>query len=299
MFKKILFATSATKACDHAARVAFNISNLYNSHMNILHIIGVPSRGYSQEVTDVKTKEKVEVDDEYIAWVKEEIKTYYAEQLPKAKSYEIKTSIGYPHREILREIRKNKPDLLVMGGSTESEGSPTYKFESIGSTLQKVAKASDCPVLLVNREAASFWGSITNVVFATDFSKSSDAAFDFACKLARNIDCELHIFHAQNISLSPGSEIFSQDAIEQRMREKLRFYRKKYISKMEGIDNYSIEVWEGTPYIEIVKYAREKYADLIIMAHNSKSPGAETEEFGSNIKQVILRAGCPVLCINK
>ena len=83
-----------------------------------------------------------------------------AEQLSKAKSYEIKTSIGYPHREILREVRKNKPDLLVMGGSTESEGSPTYKFESIGSTLQKVAKASDCPVLLVNREAASFWGLI-------------------------------------------------------------------------------------------------------------------------------------------
>ncbi len=299
MFKKILFATSATKACDHAARVAFNISELYSSHMNIFHIIGVPSRGYSQIVTDVKTKEKVEVDDEYIAWVKEEIKTYYAVQLPKTKSYKIKTAIGYPHREILREIRKNKPDLLVMGGSTENEGSPVYKFESIGSTLQKVVKASVCPVLLVNRAAASFWGSITNVVFATDFSKSSDAAFDFACQLARNINCELHIFHAQNISLLPGSEIFTQDAIEQRMREKLRFFRKKYVANMEGIDDYSIEVWEGTPYIEIVKYAREKYADLIIMAYNSKRSGTENEELGSNIKQVILRAGCPVLCINK
>ena len=299
MFKKILFATSATKACDHAARVAFNISRLYNSHMNILHIIGVPGRGFSQEVTDVKTKEKVEVDDEYIAWVKEEIKTYYAEYLPKTESYEIKTHIGYPHREILREIRKNRPDLLVMGGSTDSEGNSVYKFESIGSTLQKVSKTSDCPVLLVNRAAASFWGSITKVVFATDFSKSSDAAFDFACKLARNIGCELHIFHAQNIKLSPESEIFSQDAIEQRMREKLRFFRKKYISKMEGIENYSIEIWEGTPYIEIVKYAREKYADLIVMAHNSKNPGTEAEKLGSNIKQVILRAGSPVLCINK
>ena len=299
MFKKILFATSATKASDHAARVAFNISNLYNSHMNILHIIGVPSRGFSQKVTDVKTREKVEVDDEYIAWVKEEIKTYYAELLPKTKSYDIKTPIGYPHREILREIRKNKPDLLVMGGSTENEGAPVYKFTSGGSTLQKVIKASNCPVLLINRPAASFWGSVTNIVFATDFSKSSDIAFDFACKLSRNINCELHIFHAQNISLTPDSEIFNQDAIEQRMREKLRFFRKKYISKMEGIDNYSIEVWEGVPYIEIVKYAREKFADLIIMAQDSKNPGSTNEELGSNIKQVILRAGCPVLCMNK
>jgi nucleotide-binding universal stress UspA family protein len=68
---------------------------------------------------------------------------------------------------------------------------------------------------------------------------------------------------------------------------------------MEGIENYSIEVWEGNPYIEIVKYAREKYADLIIMAQDSKNPGSETDELGSTTKQVILRAGCPVLCVNK
>ena len=68
---------------------------------------------------------------------------------------------------------------------------------------------------------------------------------------------------------------------------------------MEGIDHYAIEVWEGTPYIEIVKYAREKFADLLIMAHDSKSPGLSAEEFGSNTKQVILRGGCPVLCINQ
>nr|NJM01776.1 universal stress protein [Desulfobacula sp.] len=68
---------------------------------------------------------------------------------------------------------------------------------------------------------------------------------------------------------------------------------------MEGIENYSIEVWEGSPYIEIVKYAREKYADLIIMAQDSKNPGTETDELGSTVKQVILRAGCPVLCVNK
>ncbi len=93
--------------------------------------------------------------------------------------------------------------------------------------------------------------------------------------------------------------MFTQDEIEERIREKLRFSRKKYLSKMEGIENYSIDVWEGTPYVEIVKYAREKYADLIIMAQDSQNPGSQTDELGRNIKQVILRAGCPVLCINK
>jgi len=153
--------------------------------------------------------------------------------------------------------------------------------------------------LIVNRAAASFWGAVSNVIFATDFSKTSDKAFEFACNLAKNTGCELHIFHAQNTSLTPNSQVFDQNAIEERIREKLRFSRKKYASKMEGIENYSIEVWEGNPYIEIVKYAREKYADLIIMAQDSKNPGSETDELGSTTKQVILRAGCPVLCINK
>ena len=179
MFKKILFATSATKDCAHAARVSFNISNLYNAHMDILHVIEAPGCADSLDVRDAGTKENIAVDDESVR-VKAEIETCYAEELSKIKSYEIKTPSGQSHLEILREIRENKPDLVVMGGSAEGEGSSANKIESIGSTLQKVAAASDYPVLIVSRKAASFWGSITNVVFATDFSKASDAAFAFA-----------------------------------------------------------------------------------------------------------------------
>ncbi len=287
MFKKILFATSTTKACDPAARVAFNITNLYKGHINIFHVIEGAGPG---EAGGGETA---------LPGVKEKIKAYYADQLPKANYVEIKIALGDPHHEILGEIQSSKPDLLVMGVSAGGEASLENEVETAGSTFQKVVKSSLCPVLIVNRAAASFWGSISNVVFATDFSKSSDKAFEFVCKMAKNTGCELHIFHAQNMSLTPESEIFKQDTIEERRREKLRFFKKKYVSKMEGVEKYSIEVWEGNSYIEIVKYTREKYADLIIMGQDSQNPGSETDELGSTIKQVILRAGCPVLCINK
>ncbi|MBU3954003.1 MAG: universal stress protein, partial [Proteobacteria bacterium] len=151
MFKKILFATSTTKACDPAARVAFNISDLYKAHMTIFHVIEGAIPGDSR--TEVDEKKKIE--------------TYYADQLPKAESHEIKIALGQPHSEILGEIGLNKPDLLVMGVSTGGEASLENRVESAGSTFQKVVKASLCPVLIVNRAAASFWGSISNVVFAT------------------------------------------------------------------------------------------------------------------------------------
>jgi nucleotide-binding universal stress UspA family protein len=299
MFKKILFATSATPACDHAARVAFDMAKRYNAHICLFHVLGVPTRGYSQVVLDIKTGEKVELDDEYVAWVKEEIETYYAKQLATAQSFEIKVAVGFPHREILREARQAEPDLIIMGGSTEEDGKAVYQKGVVGSTLQRVAKVAHSPILVVNRPAASFWGGMSKVVFGTDFSKASEAAFRFACKLVKALNCELHIFHALDISNMHMGRLLTQDEIESKIREALRIIRGKYVARLEGIEDYAFDVWEGVPYVEIVKYARENHADLIVMAHHTRKTDAEDTRLGSNIEQVILRAGCPVISINR
>jgi nucleotide-binding universal stress UspA family protein len=300
MFKKILFATSATEASDHAARVAFNMAQNYRAHITIFHVLGVPTRGFSQVIQDVKTHEKVVADDEYVAWVEEEVKIHYAKQLKSAQDFDIKIVVGFPHREILREARQSQPDLIVLGGSTGDEEDSVYKKCMVGSTLQRVAKAAPCPILAVTRPAASFWGGMSNIVFGTDFSKASDAAFGFACKLAKALDCEMHIFHALDISTMHMGRLLTQDEIESRIRESLRRIRGRYITEIkDDIKDYSFDVWEGVPYVEIVKYAREKHADLIVMAHHTSKASTEDARLGSNIEQVIVRAGCPVISVNK
>jgi len=299
MFKKILFATSATEACDHAARVAFNMAQSYDARIFIFHVLGVPTRGFSQVVLDVKTKEKVVLDDEYIAWVEEEIKVHYSKQIETTPNVEIKVAIGLPHREILRAARELAPDLIVMGGSTGDDEDSVYKKSMVGSTLQRVAKVAPCPLLVVNRPAASFWGGMSNVVFGTDFSKASDAAFRFALQLVKALDCELHIFHALDIGSMHLGRSMTQDEIESNIRESLRRIRGRYLPEMKDIPEYDFEVWEGIPYVEIVKYAREKHGDLIIMAHHTQKASRDDTRLGSNIEQVIVRAGCPVISINR
>jgi len=299
MFKKILFATSATAASDHAARVAFNIARSYQSHLNIFHVLGVPSRGYSQVVVDVKTKEHVDVDEDYTAWVTEDIKTYYGKYLDGSLNYSIDVAVGLPAREILRQAKTIKPDLIILGGSTGDEDETVYKKSSVGSTLQKIAKSANCPVLFVNRPAASFWGGLSNIVFGTDFSKTSDKAFDFAMKVAKALDCELSVFHALDITALHAGKMLSQDEIEQQIRESLRKIRARYEPRLKELKGYSMDVWEGIPFIEIVKYARDKQADLLIMAHHSRKISSEDIRLGGNVEQVIVRAGCPVISINK
>ena len=299
MFNKILFATSATSACDPAARVAFALAQKHNSQLLIFHVLGVPTRGYSQEVVDVRTGEKVEANDEYIAWVREEIKVHYTKQLETVPGTAIEVTVGIPHREILRKARSESPDLLVMGGTTGDREQSVYKKVMVGSTLHRVAKAAFCPVLAVARPAASFWGGFSSIVFGTDFSKAADAAFDYAFRTAKQIDGDLHLFHALDIGIPQLGGLVDQDAIEKQIREARQRIRGRYAAKMEGFKNYSIEVWEGIPYIEIVKFAREKQADLIILAHHGQPESPEDDRLSSIMEQVIVRASCPVISVNR
>ncbi|MCU0599439.1 MAG: universal stress protein [Desulfobacterales bacterium] len=299
MFNKILFATSAAPACDHAARVAFDMAGRYNAQIVIFHVLGVPTRGYSQIVKDVATGDEVVLDDNYLELVVDEIKNYYEIQLKNIKTHKIEVAIGFPHREILRLARQIAPDIIIMGGSTGSADSSVYKKGFIGSTFQKVAKAVHCPLLVVNRPAASFWGGISNIVFGTDFTPAADGAFDFAFKIAKELACEFHIFHALDVTGSGVNQFAAQEMIEDRIRKARHQIRSRYLSRMGGFNNYSAEVWEGIPFIEIVKYARENHADMIVMAHHTPKPDSPDSELGSVVEQVILRANCPVVSINR
>jgi len=300
MFKNILFSTTASPACDSAARVAFDMAKRYDSELTVFHVLGIPSRGFSQSVLDVRTGEQISYDEDYLDWVKDEIKNTYEKQLETHSKCTIESIVGVPHTEILRIARKKNIDLIVMGSSTREENEQSYAYRNMaGSTLQAVTKSARCPVLIIGRPAASFWGGFSNIVFGTDFSKASDSAFTFALKTAKTLGCTLHLFHAFDISAVHAGKIMEQDEIEDKIRDAREKMRQKYVPKMKGFDDYEIEIWEGIPYVEIVKYARENYADLVVMAHHTKAPSPEKTMLGSTVEQVVLRATCPVASVNR
>ena len=68
---------------------------------------------------------------------------------------------------------------------------------------------------------------------------------------------------------------------------------------MGKFDNYDIAVWEGIPYVELLKFARETSGDLIVMAHHTKDIDPEKAFFSHTIEQVVLRSACPVVSVNQ
>jgi nucleotide-binding universal stress UspA family protein len=186
-----------------------------------------------------------------------------------------------------------------MGAHTRQEDVGATRYRAIaGSTMQKVAKAARCPVVIISRPCTTCWKLFSNIVIGIDFSKPSQYAFLWAYKLAKEVGAKLHIFHACDISSGNFGEIQGQNEIERRIAESRKKIEKTYVPKMKGYDNFGIEVWEGIPYVEILKFAREKQGDLIVMAHHTRDIDPEQALLGSTVEQVVLRAACPVASVN-
>ena len=300
MFDKILFATTASPICKDAADVAFDLAKKYNSQLTILHVFGLPTHGFSQLAVDLKTGQKLEHDDEWTQRVKEEMQSTFADKLAEAEDCELEAVVGAPHREILRAARKRDVDLIVMGSHTRQEDTSAARFRTVvGNTMQKVAKAARCPVLIVSRPCQTCWWYFSNIVFGTDFSKAAQSAFKFALNTARQIGCKLYLFHACDIGAADPGQVRTQADIEEKVKEARQKMEELYLPEMEGFDNYEIEVWEGTPYVEILKYARDKQADLVVMAHHAREIDPEEAVLGSTVEQVVLRSACPVASVNR
>ena len=291
MFKKILFATDASSICDKAAKIAFELSEKYDSELIMLHVDTNFSQGKCPFVQDMPAKENKLSQPEYIALVKQGMKKGYAPLVVKFGDPAYRVAQGEPSDQILEFAFKTKVDCIIMGVHAQQQ-------KAAGKTLQKVALKAHCPVLSIARPCETCFWYFNQIVFGTDFSKASMAAFQFAYKLADYIGCKLHIFHALDIESSGTYSIPGQKQIEDQIKKAKTKINDLYVSQMENFDNYEIAVWEGIPSIEVLKFARETSGDLIVMAHHNKESDPDKVFFGHTIEQVVFRSACPVVSIN-
>lgn len=299
MFGKILFATTASPACDSAAHVAFCLARRYKAQLFLFHVFGVPSHGNSTVVKDMKTGEHEGVYDmEYAAWVREEIRSFYTKDLEKTDQCEIECRVGVPYREILRKARKENVDTIIMGSHTCIEDTQALHYRNVvGNTMQMVAKHARCPVFIISRPCNIRLWELKTIVFATDFSKASLFAFQFAATMARQIHSKLLIFHSVDITPHQFGRLEDQLVIEKKLDAAKTRIKHSYLKDIKDLD-HEIHVWEGIPHVELLKFSREKQSDLIIVAHHNSDLPDEEGMLGSMVEEVVVRSRCPVVSVN-
>jgi nucleotide-binding universal stress UspA family protein len=137
---------------------------------------------------------------------------------------------------------------------------------------------------------------IDRVLVPTDFSEYSDQARTYACELAKRFDAELHLVHVVHLVAQPfyGGPI----------SDELLNPEEPALEKLEGLQGPDLDqvsrvvrrVQVGSPFVEIVRYARENDVDLIVMGTHGRT-GLAHALIGSVAERVVRKAPCPVLTV--
>jgi nucleotide-binding universal stress UspA family protein len=143
---------------------------------------------------------------------------------------------------------------------------------------------------------------IRRILFATDFSENSKWALTYALSFAQKYDAKLYILHViqqPSYPLGMYAEI-SFDAMDKFNRNISEVTAKemKNLCEVElgGFKNYESLIVNGIPFLEIIRAAQGKEADLIVVGTHGRT-GLDHVLFGSTAEKVVRKASCPVLSV--
>jgi nucleotide-binding universal stress UspA family protein len=296
MFERVLTATDMLEACDAAVVTALEIAKQNRGKLFITHVLE-PSYfhecGPLESVKNFKTGEDTAASQEYREAVKQELDKKCEGALKPYGNYQIDIAYGKPSIEIRRWARKIGADLIVLGPHA---GKPEREKEliglPIGNTVEDVIMNTTIPVMIVNRLIPKERLNFKKIMICVDFSRACAYAVQFASKLAQRGGSKLFLFHT--LASTPSGKHPHAD-----LERETTAYKEKLIEFCkvpEGIEHEYIIVSGTWPHLEILKNAREKDVNLIVMGSHTKE-GGERAYVGSAVEQVSAECFCPVVVV--
>ena len=145
--------------------------------------------------------------------------------------------------------------------------------------------------------------TISKILYPTDFSEYSKAALPYAINLPQQNHAELFCLHVVEM---PQEEYLTTEYMvplnlphvpEDKILRTARARLEKFVAEnLSEIDKITSRVLVGTPFVEIIRYAREQSIDLIVIGTHGHSALAAVL-LGSVAEKVVRKAPCPVLTV--
>jgi nucleotide-binding universal stress UspA family protein len=148
-FSKILVPIDGSEPSFHAARVAVNIANKFNSELIIIYVVVSPSKSEYANLTGLVTPKQI---DMIIENAKKESRNWFKkiEDKVKEENSNIKISMKVLltgiaiYGEVIQFAQQENIDLIVIG----TRGRSGIKKLLLGSTASGVVTYANCPVLV-------------------------------------------------------------------------------------------------------------------------------------------------------
>lgn len=142
---------------------------------------------------------------------------------------------------------------------------------------------------------------IRRILCATDYSKASARALDEAVNLARQNAAELLIVHVVASVPYASAEEFGGAELYLKAEEITKRDAEASMKKLMGrLQRLKVKakslLLEGSPHDQIVKAAKSKKADMIVIGTHGRT-GLSKLFMGSVAGKVVSSAQCPVLTV--
>ena len=145
-------------------------------------------------------------------------------------------------------------------------------------------------------------GEIKKILLATDFSENSKWALSYALSFAQKYNAKLYMLHVIQQPIYPlgmyaeiafdAMDKFNRNISEVTERE----MKNLCDTGLGGFKNFEAMILSGAPFLEIIRTAKEKEVDLIVVGTHGRT-GLDHVLFGSTAEKVVCKAPCPVLSI--
>jgi nucleotide-binding universal stress UspA family protein len=294
-FQHILCPTDLSDASRPALRYGAAIAAWYDAQLTVLHVvptfdaIQIPPGALGETVQLVYPATHAEV----VAMLQQQAEATGATAVNPA----LEAKSGDATEVIVGRALALPADLVVMG----THGRSGFNRLLYGSIAEQVLHRASCPVLAVPPHApATADVTFKRVVCALDFSPASLQAVGFALDLARQANGALTVLHA--VEWLPEEEPrvhthFNVPEYRQHLIDDARARIMELIAD-ESQTWCAIEpvVTAGRAYREILRVAKERGADLIVMGTQGRG-GIGLALAGSATQQVVRGAACPVLTV--
>jgi len=144
------------------------------------------------------------------------------------------------------------------------------------------------------------YGPFKRILFCTDFSENADFAFDFALEQARRSpDATLFLLH---VVPEPEVQFWRtyvtevEDVEDKGLKDMEAKIHEAYAARVPAGMNFRVEIRSGADHQQILDFAAEEKADLIIIGRQGTSSVGKVF-FGNVTEKVVRKSLCPVLVV--
>ena len=294
-FDNILYPTDFSTCSEHAKEYAIALASntLYSLH--IAHVVDSSSI-YSAGM-DASGGAVAEV----LSVLERQANDNLDKIVDSAKTLEIKATKhllhGRPDVEIVRLADELQSGLIVIG----THGRSGFSKLVFGSTCEKIVRNSRVPVLAIKEPEHEFvkggeLGFIGTVLCPTDLSEFSKEGIELGASLCRECGSTLKLLYVMDNHIGYGGYEYIEGPHDfERARGGARARLEELAAEISDVP-VEIEVIEGTPHREIIRYVDKQDVDITVMATHGRT-GISHALLGSTTEKVVRLAPCPVLTI--